>query len=369
MIRLFDSISELRQIIVPWKLLVASCCEQNINYEPEPLLSILENLDFLDWRVVTVWRSDCLVGLFPLQNIQKLPIPVKQFSMLFQNHFMSCVPLVHTDHVDEVLTEFYLWFSNPKKPLILSLPEVLPESLIFERFLKVAFINKLSIDRSSIQTRAFLDTRSQTFDAYFKSSFSSSGRSAFRRKRKRLEEQHGPWSTEFVDSDDGRIDRFVDHLIDVESKSWKEANGSSINLNPGVGRVIKDTCHAAAEHQRFLLAVSFVGDRAVSAISSYINDGRLLIYKIGFDESVSKFSVGASTTMDLIEYAHNSSRIDIVDSCADQNLEMFNRGLTGRQSVLTYKIGSHNVRSKIAVSLVSRTRNVRIVIKETLTAT
>jgi len=361
-VRVINSLQELRDIRLDWNKLVACAREQNINYEPTPLISLLDNLVYTDWFVVTVWSDDALCGFFPMQKRKRNSLPILQLTPLFKNHISIFVPLIDNKLLIPTLNAYWRWFNEEGKPKILHIPELLPTSYVSQTFLKTAKAHSITLDLSRKTTRA-LGKTDDDYNAYFLKTLSAKSRGAYRRKKRNIEKHVGVWRTEIIDGPDERLDTFIDHLIEVEGSGWKYKNGSAIKQHPGIQAFILELMHWAAVEKRLLLAISFVGNRAASAISGFINDRSLFIYKIGFDESLKSYSVGESTMMDVIEYAHSSEMIDWIDSVADENVEMWNRGLSDRQAIHSYNLGSNNLISKIMIIGISKSRFIRNRIK------
>jgi RimJ/RimL family protein N-acetyltransferase len=122
----------------------------------------------------------------------------------------------------------------------------------------------------------------------------------------------------------------MDYLADIEANSWKLGAGSAIKLNPGLLRFIKCTAEHAAKTDRLVLSVAFLDDTPVAGVCGLVNDQRLLIYKIGYDDKFKDYSVGQHAMLGVVQYAFDHNDIKWVDSCAAPNAEMFNRCLPER---------------------------------------
>lgn len=357
-----STIKELTELVPVWSKLVPSVVEPNLNYEPEALLPLLSNVDYPGWFVLTVWSDKEIIGFFPLQTDKKVPVPVDQFSMLFRNNILSCVPLIHKNHVDQVLSTFWHWFNNSGAK-IFRINECLPESVVWQHLLAGATAECSSVDISNKITRAVSNSTDQNYEEYLAKVLSAKARSAFRRKKRRIEDDYGTWRTDILHSSDIHIETYISHLIDVEAKGWKHDQGSSLKQQSDVAQYFKEAAIAASAQKRFVIAISFIDDEPVSAMSGFVNDGKLYIYKIGYNEKFKKYSVGEATMMDLIEYAHESPAIHAIDSCADPDSQLWNRGLPDRQDVLSYQFASKHLLSKATVVAVSGSRSLRITLK------
>lgn len=277
-IHTIDTIDELRAIVPEWETLTACAVEQNINYQPIPLISVLSNLSFEGWFVVCVWRDESLCGFFPMQADKAFPLRVERMSTLFRNHFMSSIPLVHQDYVEEALSAFWAWFNAT--PRMLHILELLPNSELGQRFLSTARFASVNIEQSFGTTRAIAPLAVHgdidcEFDQYLKSIMSAKSQSTYRRKFRKIQ-QMGSWRVEFSETDDDRLGEQLDNLVLVESKSWKRDAGSAIAMNSGLQQYIAQTTRYAAQNHRLLLVMAYIDDNPVAGMFGFINDGTLV---------------------------------------------------------------------------------------------
>lgn len=360
-VRVIDGLSDLKDIVPQWQELLSGVTEQNINYEPTPLLSVLSELDYAGWFVVTVWEDAELCGFFPMESAKRLPLPIKQFASLFKNHFMSAIPLVEQKRQQPTLDAFWTWI-NSDSAKIFYVSELLPNSTLGQAWLNAASQSDCVVKASLSTDRAVASVSSTGFDQYLQQAISGKGRNTLKRKQRKLE-AIGQWHHTIIDCDHPELANALNQLIDVEAKSWKADAGSAIKLNPPVGRYMSDMAFHAASQKRLVLAVASVDDEPIAAMYSLINDGKLLIYKIGFDERFSQYSVGQRLMLELIRYCIEREDITSVDSCAKPDAEMFNRCLPERQTVMEYQVASGHLTSRLAVLAVEKSRRFRLLLR------
>ncbi len=357
-VRVIDNLSDLKAIVPQWQALLGEVTEQNINYEPTPLLSVLSELDYEGWFVVTVWDADELCGFFPMESAKRLPLPIDQFASLFKNHFMSAVPLVRRTVQQTTLDAFWAWL-NKSPAKIFYVSELLPSSALGQAWLSTGQQSGCVVKTSLTTDRAVASLTSLSFDQYLQQTMSGKSRNTLKRKQRKLEAA-GRWHHTIIDCPHPGLDDALVQLIDVEANSWKAGAGSAIKLNPGVGRYMSDMAHHAANQKRLVLAVAFVNDEPVAAMYSLINDSKLLVYKIGYNERFSQFSVGQRLMLELVRYGITRDDITSIDSCAKPDAEMFNRCLPERQTVREYQVSSKHLISQAAVLAVEKSRRLRV---------
>ena len=354
-----DSIDELKQLIPAWEMLAQNAIEANINYEPIPLISLLENLDYPGWFVLLVWQENELRGFFPMQGVTHLPLPIEQFSTLFRNHFMSCMPLVHKDHTIDCLSTYWNWFSNQGKGSVYHVSEILDSSELGCAMIETAKGVAGVIDVSEQIDRSVGDVSTGTYEDYLANAMSSKSRATMRRKLRKVCEK-GEWSVRYATHNDGNIESYMDLLSEVEAKSWKQESGTAIEMHPGLLRFMKDTASHAAESNRMVLAIAFVDEKAVAGMYGLVNGQKLLIYKIGYDAQWREFSVGQLAMLDVIDHAIQNENITSVDSCAAPDADMFNRCLPDRENITKYRISSKHLLPSLAISGIAKSRDIRL---------
>ncbi len=359
-----SSLDELKALRPAWEDLSANAVEQNFNYEPAGLLPLLTHVEYPGWFVLTIWSDDKLIGFIPAQIENKIPLPINQFSMLFRHNILSCAPLLRDGYLDEALSVFWRWFNEPRQPKIMRINEVLSRSSVWQAFLKGTTTECGVVDVSDKMVRAVGNTNDLSYEDYFQTNLSAKARGAFRRKKRRIEEDYGNWRTDVLHTGNDIPDRFVNYLIDVEAKSWKYDQGTSLKQQVDVAQFFKEAAALAIHQNRLVVAISFLDEQPVSAMSGFINDGTLWIYKIGYDENYRKYSVGEATMMDLIEHALETADIQAIDSCADPGSELWNRGLPERRDVFYYQLASNHFVSRSALKAVTGSRTLRLKLKK-----
>jgi len=366
-IKTFNSIDELHDLVPDWEHLVGNAIEQNINYEPVPLISLLSNIDYPGWFVVCIWTDNELSGFFPMQTAKRLPLPIMQFSTLYRYHFLSCIPLVHKDHKEDTLIAFWDWVNRSKKSKIYYFSELLSTSKLGNEMLELGKRCGARIECSVTTDRAIGDTTGDNFDAYLRNTLSAKSRSSTRNKLRKLDKLGGLQLRFTTETDE--LKHQLDYLIQVEGTGWKREKGSAIAMHPGLKQFMLDTALYAASQDRIILTTGFVGDQPVTGVYGLINDGKLVIYKIGYDENYARYSVGQNTILGLIEHVMLNTSIHTFDSCTISTSQMYNRCLPDRQAVFEYQIASNHVFSKLCVLAVAKSRTIRLGIKKAVSRT
>lgn len=353
----YSSIADLENIIDPWDALAKNALEQSINYESTPLLSLLNNISYPNWCVLTIWSDELLVGFFPMQEIQTYKIPIKQYTTLFENHFMSCTPLIHADHADDVVSSYLNWI-NADSAKLFHINEIVDGSaygvLLHKKLVEAGLV--VSLIQSS--DRAAVTDTAQSYAEYYSSNFNVKNRNTLKRKRKQLSAL-GNYKVKICIDDPSLAETMLDDLIVVEAKSWKSQQGTAIALHPELRRFMRDTALFAARSKRLLLAVAYVNDKPVAGQYCLINDKRLLCYKLGYDDAFGRYSPGQLLMLNIVEHCLNSNEFLFIDSCAEADAVMFNRSLRQRVHFSKYRIASNHFASSLFLRCIQMLKKFR----------
>ena len=144
-INVVNTVEELQSLVTQWEELASLAAEENLNYEPIPLISLLSELEYPGWFVACVWADEKLVGFFPLQSEPDLSLDTTYFASLFKNHFLSCMPLIHKDHINNTLIAFWQWFNSGREAKVFRFSEMLSNSSLANEFLKIGSMQSAHI--------------------------------------------------------------------------------------------------------------------------------------------------------------------------------------------------------------------------------
>jgi len=113
--------------------------------------------------------------------------------------------------------------------------------------------------------------------------------------------------------DAGEVDHLVDTLVDVESRSWKEAGGSTIR-GRGLEEFYRDLCRALAAEGWLRSFRLELDGRVVAFILGVVYRGGFVALKTAYDESLAKHSPGMVLFHDAIADAFEQglSRVDFL---------------------------------------------------------
>ena len=147
------------------------------------------------------------------------------------------------------------------------------------------------------------------------------------------------------------VDEFLDIFLTLEAAGWKKDSAVAADArHEGYLREI-----AAAADDRFDGSVLWLDDRPIAAKLNFLSSGPVasrtaFAWKIGYDETLSKFSPGVLLELDTIEAMHGTGTPNTIDSCALPDHPMIDRLWSERLAV------AHRVFSLPHASRVARLR-------------
>mgnify|MGYP000300305149 CR=1 FL=1 len=352
---------ELETRAAPWEALRADALEQNINYEPVPLLALLEAFSPADVTVLFIWHEETLIGVWPVQRKRTLPLlPVRQIASFHTEHMMASVPLVHRDHVRRCIDAFTGWLDGQRMPTIFTITEAVDRSAFWPRLIAALNGDGHVVETVSRTDRAALLRDDLSAEEYRRAVTSARSRNALARKRRRLESEHGPWRLHFAANaltpasdalasvaDPGEL---LAELIAVEASSWKGEHGSAIARQAGLERFVRTLAEHAAARGRLFLIVARAGERVAAAQIGVVNDGEILIYKLGFDESLGRHSPGLLLMHDVVHQALEASPPCSIDGCGASGSRLFNTCLGERRELLKLRVASGHPSARLLLS-------------------
>lgn len=133
----------------------------------------------------------------------------------------------------------------------------------------------------------------------------------WQRRVRKLERQEGMRIVRYGEHAD--VGGFVDGMIDVDSRSWREAEGTSIR-GRGLEEFYGDSCGALAGAGWFKPYWVEHDGRMVAFVLGVVHSNAYYALKTGYDESYSKLSPGICLFYDVVRdaFAGALSRIDFL---------------------------------------------------------
>ncbi len=149
----------------------------------------------------------------------------------------------------------------------------------------------------------YLEVAGRSFSAY-EPQVPSRIRNTVKRGRKKLNDT-GPWEVDIVQAPGPGLERALDDWAAVYAKSWK--------VPEPFPDFVPALCRMAAEHGWLRLGILRLGPVPVAAQIWVLHQGRMLIYKLAYDEAHKHLSAGSVLTTELMRHALDVDRCIEVD--------------------------------------------------------
>jgi CelD/BcsL family acetyltransferase involved in cellulose biosynthesis len=150
-------------------------------------------------------------------------------------------------------------------------------------------------------------------------------RSKHRREYRRLADR----LAELLDApltvaDEADSDAALDAFLALEASGWKGRNGTAF-ASIGHAALFREVCRRFRERGRLQLLVLRADGRALAAKCNFRAGDGLFCFKIGFDESLARYSPGIQLELANVRRFHEDLQLQWMDSCAEATNEMINR--------------------------------------------
>lgn len=126
---------------------------------------------------------------------------------------------------------------------------------------------------------------------------------SLRRSRKRAAERFGAVTTETLSPGGEEVGRLLDTVMQVEASGWKGRRGSAMLRKERIGRFFRLYIPLAADRGQLRVSVLRFGSRVAAVELALEAHRRWWQLKIGYDETLAKYSPGLMLTGDTLCYA------------------------------------------------------------------
>jgi len=308
---------------VAWDMLSSRAAEPNVFYEPWMLLPAIDAFGgSTSFRIAFIYRSQPgslapreLCGFFPFEIIRRSAWTGTTVLRLWRHqHCFLGTPLIHQDHVAAVWHTVLNWASASRPtPWWLDLSHQSAEGPLWPALLEVARQREQTIYPVEPFHRAVLH-RAEKFDRYCQQAMSAHFRQELRRKRRRLGEL-GDLELRVLEETD-RIDEWIEHFLQVEALGWKGRESSALASSADQRTFFESMACGAFARKKLHLMGLFLDGRPIAMKCNLLTAPGAFSFKIGFDESLSKFSPGVLLEWDNTRWLHEQTEIHWMDSCA-----------------------------------------------------
>lgn len=178
----------------------------------------------------------------------------------------------------------------------------------------------------------------------YEQQLSSRRRYDLRRAQRRAADK-GQVDYQVFRSNTNQIDELLERAMQVEAKSWKADIGSTMQENPLMSGFIKSFMADAAATNTALVAFLTIDGKAIASLIGVLDQQRLWILKIGYDQDCRDCSPGILLLHHLIEYSYgeNLSGFEFLGN-KERWIEMWKPEVRNYTSFLFYPLSYNGIR-------------------------
>ena len=324
--------NDLQPIAAELQALTGTLAEPNVFFDAimlQPALDTLLPKDGIDCVLIREDTEDRrLIGLMPLMRrpLHKfLPLPAYRFwdhSQCFRS-----TPLMRTGCEELCWSAFINWFQGPgNSRKYLHIP-LLPRYGPISDALHKTLADRPQIDAfTTSQQTAFFDFRTGVIDAeaILERAMGKKTRSNFRRKLRNLEKEGTVVFEELTPDTD--IDALSDEFLALENSGWKGKEGTALAAKITEAAFFKSAIARAHAEGRLSLLTMRLDGRLIAARTEIYGGNGGFVFKIAFDETLSRMSPGVLLEIERIKRLDGDDRaLAFLDSCSAFNNGPFYR--------------------------------------------
>lgn len=183
-----------------------------------------------------------------------------------------------------------------------------------------------SFDRPSVDRRPAGNYREH---------FNSKYRSVLNRRHRQLARDLGG---ELTVENHAHRPAAIDELIEMEASGYKGRTGVSLTSVLGEVEQFREMAAAFAEQGRLQLLALEADGRAVAAQLSVRGGDGLFALKVCYDESLAKYGPGVLLQLGSIDYFHEHTDAQWIDSCTYEGNDLLLRLYPDRRPIATYLV-------------------------------
>jgi CelD/BcsL family acetyltransferase involved in cellulose biosynthesis len=340
-----------------WRALAERASEPNPFFEPEFVLPAAKHLDpAREVALLTVWDGGELVFVTPVAPLGRWrKLPVRVVANWCHLHCFVGTPLVvHDESVASSAIRAALdalWATRPTPHLVVlercgtdgPVAEALQRAVptrVYERY-----------EWATAQRRPAGDYLDAVLDGRHR-------RELRRRARELARTTGGPAVTEDIAGRPGAIAAF----LALERAGWKGRSGTALASDDATRRFIEDAWQGFDRAGRLHLLATETPVGTAAALCLLRAHDTVFMFKMAFDESMSRYSPGTQLVVDLYDWFQADPTIATIDTCAAPDDPFANRLFPDRRGIGAFLVAGDRVgaiTSSVAPLLVAWTNAAR----------
>ena len=263
--------------------------------------------------------------MFMPVRINKIGIPRKRVLQVLSNEYMPLgVPLLDADCAGEAAETLLRLLADPKLklPSIIDFTHLYKSAQSFQLLEKAAQSLGLNTRVSATHERAAL-IATQHDDGDFTNTLGKKRLRELARQRRKLEET-GEVTFETAWTEDDVLDSF-EGFMTLELKGWKGRRGTALYNHKKIASFSRQIVAELASQKGCQIFSMKHGNKIIGALIMLGRDGRLVPWKMAFDEKMATYSPGMQIMLEATSALSDSETFVEADSLATADHWMMNR--------------------------------------------
>ena len=292
--------------------------------------------------------DDELIGLFPLEVSPRcLHLPVRTLCFWQHDYCHLATPLIHREHIWEVLDTFWRWFESDGLGCRILDTNYLQADGPFHAIWSDFLLGRCTLPLN--EHPRGLELRSTDASAYISETLSKKRAHELDRCRRKLAEAGHLEYRELHHP--AEAPAWIEQFLTLESSGWKGGpDGDAIAKSPADAEYFRRMTLAGVEAGAVVMAGYWLDGRPVAMKHVMLSLRGGFIFKVAYDESYSRFSPGVNLELDHLRSWHSGQAIDWLDTCAGPRHPLFNLISNGRRMICRTLISNRSRRGDLLLS-------------------
>lgn len=329
-VEFIDDMAALADLEDAWMDLAGRAFEASITLAPAMALAAIRNLqDAAAGSAILVWQHDNatssrrLLALFPLQfSNTRWGIPVRSAVMWEHFYAIGSLPLIDKGLAKPAIAAFINWLQNdPRAPRFLRFSYLVKDPL-HDLLTGAMRAHGMAVRGYDDHVRAILET-DKPAEEYLRESLGKKRTKEYRRLRNRLGDLGE--ITFSVCEEKPAVEAALTRFLELEKSGWKGTRGTALDCRDDWRSFVEDSVSGLALSGQCRIAELCLDGRVIASTLLLISGDVVWMWKIAFDETLSKFSPGVLLVLDVTEHLIADQNINRLDSCAVADHPMINR--------------------------------------------
>ena len=161
----------------------------------------------------------------------------------------------------------------------------------------------------------------------------------------------------------------LDNFLKLEESSWKGAHNTALNSSPVSVKFCKEAVYNMASHNKCSIHELILNSKTIASLIAFESNGKVFPWKIAFDETYAKYSVGNLLSTHVTSQFASSENFKGLDSLAAEHNDTTLRFWPDEKMFFTMIIGIGNNATQSTMGItdeLNRLKRIKVIIRSFL---